>query len=281
MPDYKDIEVGTAAGGRIGVIRFNRPRTLNAMGGSMMSEYKRALRAFDRDPDTVVTVVTGNGRGFNSGADVTDLPSLAASTPEGLDESAAREFWVTRFATAIDVIRDMVDHRKILVMAVNGPSAGAGAAWFLGVADMVIASTEASMVIPFSRLAVAPEGGIASIFPESMGWRRAVPYIVWGDRMDAETMERLGLANFVLPAAGFMDKVLGYLTEKLDANDAGSVLLAKKLMADPLREKRKRAVVEAMTALAERFASGAPKERTKTYLVELKARNAARKTGKL
>lgn len=152
----------------------------------------------------------------------------------------------------------MIDHKKILVLALNGPAVGGGAAWFGGVADIVLAADNAYLQVPFSALGLVPEYGSATNFVHSMGTRRTTDFLMFGRKLDVKELEQCGLVNRIFPAEGFHDRVVGFLEEQLSINDGKSMMEVKRLQAAPLRRERMLAVHDAADALAERAVEGAP-----------------------
>ncbi|KAG0645840.1 hypothetical protein D0Z07_7942 [Hyphodiscus hymeniophilus] len=242
FPKYEDIVVEVSGG--IGVIKFNRPKSLNAFGGNMIPEAIDALRILNDHSDTTFTVITGEGRFFSAGADV----------------------------RGTELMRSMIDHKKIVVLALNGPAVGAGAAWFPGVADIVLASDKTYFQIPFSALGLVPENGSAVIFAQSMGVHRANEFLMFGTKLSAQDMEKYGIVNKIFPSEGFHGYVKKYLEEHLKDKDAKSMMEVKRLQNASTRDQRIVAVFNSVDALSERFVEGAPVERFKLKMQELEGK---------
>ncbi|KXS22480.1 ClpP/crotonase [Gonapodya prolifera JEL478] len=275
---YQDIEVTTTGG--IRWIKWNRPKSLNAFGGQLIPETAQALRDADADPNVVFTVLTGEGRFLSSGADVRQVGSRRTDAPAAdAHVQAQKTFQVGGFSTSLELMRLLVDHKKVLIVAMNGPAVGAGAAWFIGVADLVFASDSAWLQIPFSSLGLVPEGGSAVTFAQSLGVRRATEVLMFGTKLDAATMEKWGLVNRVFPTANFHAAVGAYLEQQLNDNDPTSLLETKRLVTEPLRESRMQAAYRSVDALAEMFAKGIPVSRFVKKAAELAAKSAAKKGG--
>jgi len=253
---YEDVVVTVSD--RIGTIKLNRPKSLNAFGGNLMLDCVAGLRELNDHPDTVITVITGEGRFFSAGADVREqrAPEDPSSSPV-----SRKIAFMSRYTLAVEMLRSMIDHKKVLVVALNGPAVGGGAAWFPGVADILLASDSSYLQVPFSALGLVPEFGSAINFSQSLGVHRANEFLMFGRKLSAEELERWGLANRVFPAASFQQDVQRYLQEQLAVNDGKSMMEAKRLMNAPLRDGRMVAVQNAMDALSERFVEGAPYER--------------------
>jgi Delta3-Delta2-enoyl-CoA isomerase len=187
----------------------------------------------------------------------------------------------------------------VLVVALNGPAVGGGAAWFPGVgtylspthvagpnadghpdiADILLASDSSWLQVPFSALALVPEFGSAINFSQSLGVHRANEFLMFGRKISATEMESWGLANQVFPTKTFQQDVQKYLQTQLDVNDGKSMMEAKRLMNAPLRDGRMVAVQNAMDALAERFVEGAPYERFAQKRKEMEAASKKRGQG--
>jgi len=155
----------------------------------------------------------------------------------------------------------MIDHKKVLVLALNGPAVGGGAAWFAGVADIVLAAEGAYLQVPFSALGLVPEYGSATNFAQSIGVHRANDFLMFGRKCTVEEMESWGLVNRIFPATGFHDSVTKFLDGQLEVNDGKSMMEMKRLQNAPLRKERLLAVYDAADALAERFVEDAPIKR--------------------
>lgn len=206
----------------------------------------------------------------------------------------------------------MIDHKKVLILALNGPAVGGGAAWctfppsisplipipiptptpnpslsihptFLqppvpGIADIVLASSGAWLQCPFSALALVPENGSAISFAQSIGIHRTNDFLMFGRKLSAQELLSAGLYNYVWDATGpaFQDKVVKFLEDQLQVNDGKSMMEMKRLQNAPIRDARLIAVVNAVDALAERFVEDAPKKRFEVKSRELAEKSKAR-----
>lgn len=171
------------------------------------------------------------------------------------------------------MLRSIIDHKKVFVLALNGPGVGGGAAWFEGVADIVLAAEGAYLQVPFNALGLVPENGSAINIAQSMGVHRANDFLMFGRQLTVDELEKWGLVNRIFPKEGFHDSVIKFLQDQLAVNDGKSMMETKRLMNAPLRDGRLVAVVNAMDALAERFVEDAPKKRfeEKKKLLECKS----------
>lgn len=234
-----------------------------------------AFRELNNHPTTVFTVLTGEGRFFSAGADVKAVSATSTDGPFANDAEKKVAF-MARFAPAMEMMRVMIDHKKVFVLALNGPGVGGGAAWFEGIADIVLAAEGAYLQVPFSALGLVPENGSASSFAQHMGTRRANEFLMFGRKLSVEDLEAWGLVNRIFPKEGFHAKVTSFLEEQLSVNDGKSMMETKRLTNAPLREGRIMAVYNSVDALAERFVEDAPKKRFEEKRKELDAKSKAR-----
>jgi len=274
MPTYTDITL--TIHNRIGTITFNRPAQLNAFGGALIPDVIAALRALDAHPDTVFTVLTGAGRFFSAGADV---KGIAGKSGVSFGNDAEKKLhFVSAFGYATELLRSMIDHKKVLILALNGPAVGGGAAWFPGIADIVLANQTSWLQCPFSALGLVPENGSALSFAQSIGIHRANDFLMFGRKLSAQELLDAGMYNYVWEETGaaFQARVRDFLEEQLRTNDGKSMMEMKRLQNAPVRDARILAVVNAVDALAERFVEGAPTKRFEEKVKELEEKKKGR-----
>lgn len=178
--------------GAVGWVRINRPERLNAFVKPMREELDAALAQLDGDDDIHCVVLTGVGRAFSTGGDVSAMAELLRQ-----DDAVGFEALVRAGARVIERIDGM---SKPLIAAVNGPAAGAGACLALA-CDLRLASETASIGFAFARLGLHPDWGGSYFLPRLVGPALAAELVYTGGMIGAERAERLGLFNRVVPAA--------------------------------------------------------------------------------
>lgn len=272
--DYTDIKFEIK--GKIGIIKFNRPKALNSFGGNLIPDVIAALRVLDSHPETVFTVLTGEGRFFSSGADVSGITDGGAAQHKNDGEKKIN--FLQKFSYANELLRSMIDHRKVLILALNGPAVGGGAAWFPGIADIVLASSTAWLQCPFSALGLVPENGSALSFAQHMGIHRANDFLMFGTKLTAQELLDAGMYNRVWDKTGdeFQNEVVRFLEGQLEVNDGKSMMEMKRLQNVGIRGQRMLAVVDAIDALAERFVADAPVKRFEIKRRELEEKRKGR-----
>lgn len=166
---------------------LNRPEVMNALNRSMRAEITAALG--DLPQGTRCVVLTGVGRAFCSGQDLTDAAA-------GLDvERILRE----EYEPMLAAIREAP---VPVIAAVNGTAAGAGANLALA-ADVVIAAESASFVQAFSRIGLIPDAGGTFIIPRAVGQARAMGMMLFADKLPATRAAEWGLIWEAVPDAEF------------------------------------------------------------------------------
>ncbi len=178
--------------GALGWIRINRPERLNALVPQMRADLDAALATLESDPDVRCVILTGAGRAFCTGGDISAMAELVQNR-----DFAALEREVRAGARVIERIDAM---SKPVLAAVNGPAAGAGAALALA-CDLRVASESASIGFGFARVGLHPDWGGTYFLPRLVGPAVAAELIYTAGMIGAERAERLGLFNRVVSAA--------------------------------------------------------------------------------
>jgi 2-(1,2-epoxy-1,2-dihydrophenyl)acetyl-CoA isomerase len=179
--------------GGIGSITLNRPDKLNSFNRAMHKEFIDALHKAEKDPTVRCVVVTGAGRGFCAGQDLTDLDPR---TPISDIVRKNYNVWVS-------LIRNMP---KPVVAAVNGVAAGAGCSLALA-CDLVLMSEKASLVQAFVKVGLVPDTGASYLLPRLIGYHKAMELALFGDKVSAQQALELGLCNRVVAEAEFSQTV--------------------------------------------------------------------------
>ena len=174
----------------IGTVTLNRPDKLNSFFGAMRDEIGTALEEVAGRDDVRVVVVTGWGRAFCTGADVGYMADLLERGE--FDEANAL---VTAGRRVIGAVTSMP---KPVIGSLNGPAAGGGANLALA-CDLRIASDRASIGQTFNRIGLHPDWGGTWLLPRLVGRARAAELFFFGDMIDADEAERLGLVSRVVP----------------------------------------------------------------------------------
>jgi 2-(1,2-epoxy-1,2-dihydrophenyl)acetyl-CoA isomerase len=177
--------------GNIGWIRINRPERLNAFSGTMRQDLDAALADMESTPSVRCVVITGVGRAFSTGGDITLMKQLIDTDDVDGFESLVR--------AGAQVVQRIDDMTKPVIAAINGPAAGAGACLALA-CDLRIASETASIGFGFLRVGLHPDWGGSYFLPRLVGPALAAEFTYTGEMINAERGEKLGIFNRVVPA---------------------------------------------------------------------------------
>jgi len=177
----------------VGLVRFNRPKELNALNSVLMEELINALEAFDHDAGVRCMVVTGNERAFAAGADIKEM--AGAGTVEMLMRDN-----ISRW----DRLRKI---KKPVIAAVSGYCLGGGNELAMA-CDMIVASESARFGQPEINIGVMPGAGGTQRLTRAVGKAVAMEMALNGRMLTAEEAYRWGLVNRVVPAEVYLDEAL-------------------------------------------------------------------------
>jgi 2-(1,2-epoxy-1,2-dihydrophenyl)acetyl-CoA isomerase len=196
MPDTSQVLTDVQDG--VQTITLNQPEKFNALSSVMLNGLSEAVRAAERDAAVRVIVLTGAGKAFSSGADLTEF-NLAEGAMD------AGEYLRKRYNPLITRMRAL---EKPLLAAVNGVAAGAGLSVALA-CDMRFAAETARLVIAFVRIGLVPDAGLMYFLPRLIGPAKTLELAWTGDPIGAAEAYELGMLNKVLPD----DQVLSHTQE--------------------------------------------------------------------
>ena len=216
------------------LVTLNRPERLNAISPTLVHELLHVVESTRADDAARVLVVTGAGRGFCAGADLQATAEERDADAE-LDERDGYRRMIQGPIGHWGVLYSALGHYpKPYIAAVNGVSAGAGLSLSLA-ADIRIASTEARFISVFMRRGLVPDTGTSFHLTQLIGRARAIEMMLTGDEVDAETAERWGLVNHVVPPDQLLPSALA-LADRLASGPTVTVELTKRLVNDITRD---------------------------------------------
>ncbi|KAA6409382.1 MAG: crotonase [Lasallia pustulata] len=246
--------------GKIAIITLNIPDKLNALTQDLYFRLSTLLRQVATLDDIYVTVLTGTGRYFSAGADVS-LPRI----PE--KDTPPRQHWLRTFAAHnLEITHAFYTHPKILITALNGPAVGLSAA-LIASSDFIYCAPHAFLLTPFTSLGLVGEGGATKAFVDRLGISKANEALIMSRRITAEEMRAVGFVNEIVGTGRkgeegeFLEEVLRIVRDRLGNHlNADSALEMKKLIRRPEREMMGgQTVAEVMCGL-DRFVKGVPQE---------------------
>ncbi len=178
------ISLDVSAG--VATLTLNRPDRMNSFTEAMHGEIRQALAHIRADRSIRAMILTGAGRGFCAGQDLSDRKVAPGDGPRDLGASLE-----TNYNPLIRALRALP---LPIVCAVNGVAAGAGASLALA-CDIVIAARSASFIQAFCRLGLVPDAGGTYFLTRALGAPRALGLALFGDKLSAEQAEAWGLIS--------------------------------------------------------------------------------------
>jgi len=198
--------------GKVGLIRLNRPKALNALNDQLMDELGHALLAFDADEGVGCIVLTGSEKAFAAGADIGAMANYTYM-------DAYKGGYITR---NWEQIRNV---RKPVIGAVAGYALGGGCELAM-MCDFIIAAESAKFGQPEIKLGTIPGAGGTQRLPRAISKSKAMDMCLTGRMMDAIEAERAGLVSRIVPDAKLIDEALAAATV-IAGMSLPSVMMAK------------------------------------------------------
>ena len=226
MPDFSTIS--TDIEDAVLTITLNRPDKLNAFTREMMQELIAAFDLADADDAVRAVIVTGAGRAFCAGADLSagaatfDYEKRAGWNPEAVDNSANRD------GGGMLTLR-IFNCRKPVIAAINGPAVGIGATMTLAM-DFRLASDVARFGFVFSRRGIVPEAASSWFLPRIVGIGQALEWVYSGRVFDAAEAERGGLVRAVHAPDDLLPAARAFARSLTDDTAPVSVALARQML---------------------------------------------------
>jgi len=216
---FETIETSTTEG--VCTITLDRSDVLNALNDTLTDELAQALKDASRDKEVRVVVITGSGRAFSSGQDLTDLKEKYVPGHEPhLGEDLRR-----RYNPIIKTIHSM---EKPVIAAINGVAAGAGCSLALA-CDLRIASEDASFIEVFVNVGLIPDSGSTWFLPRLVGLGRAMELCCTGRKVEADEALAIGMVNQVVPSED-LEEAVAKMAKRLASLPAKAISLTKRLL---------------------------------------------------
>jgi enoyl-CoA hydratase len=183
---------------RVGLVRLNRPKAMNALNEILMSELMDALEAFDSDEQVGAIVISGNERAFAAGADIKEMADATSV------DMLSRES-ISRF----DRIRGI---KKPVIAAVSGWCLGGGCELAMS-CDMIVASETARFGQPEVTIGVIPGAGGTQRLTRAVGKSVAMEMVLNNRTLSADEAQQYGLVNRVVPVERYLEEALALANE--------------------------------------------------------------------
>jgi len=201
----------------IAIVTLNRPEALNALSSGLLKELDSVLEEIRNDDKIRSVIITGAGRAFSAGADLSEAGSG--------DESDMR----ARMELGQKVFDKIETFDKPVIAAINGYALGGGLELAIA-CDMRIASEKASFGNPEVNIGLIPSWGGCVRLPKLIGRAKAAQLILMGERIDAKEAEKIGLVNKVVPPDELRSTAI-YMAGQLATKAPIAIRLAKKILS--------------------------------------------------
>ncbi|MCC6391133.1 MAG: enoyl-CoA hydratase [Bryobacterales bacterium] len=255
----------------VATVTLNRPDKLNAWTRQMEEEATAAIRSAAADEGVRAIVLTGAGRGFCAGADMSLLSSISqsGSTSEHrkvsgsvLEDNQRQHSW-------------LLSVPKPVIAAINGPAVGLGFVIPL-YCDFRLAAESASFNVIFSRRGLIAEYGLAWMLPRLVGLPKAIDLIFTSRKVDAREAREMGLAHQVLPDEGFLEAAQGFARNLAKSVSPRSLRVMKKQIYEAQRQTLDEAMDGAIAEMLESLSREDFKEGVAHFLEKREPRFSGR-----
>ncbi len=196
---------------KVGLIRLNRPKALNALNNALMGELHDALRNFDNDPEISCMVITGNERAFAAGADIKEM--AGQTYVDFLQKGSVSDNF------------DFSQYKKPIIAAVSGFALGGGCEMSMA-CDMIVASETAVFGQPEINLGILPGGGGTQRMTRALGKALAMEVMLTDRKLSAEEALKYGLVNQVVAPEIYLDEAIK-LAQKVASMSQIAIQLTK------------------------------------------------------
>ncbi|TVY89298.1 3,2-trans-enoyl-CoA isomerase [Lachnellula willkommii] len=221
--------------GRIAIITIDNQKQLNALTQEEYYQLASYLREVAEHDEVYITVLTGKGRYFSAGANV----SVSGAKSEHEDVA---KHWLGAFVSYnLNITHAFYTHPKILVSALNGPAIGLSAS-LVAFSDFIYCVPHTFLLTPFASLGLVAEGGASRVFVQRLGISKANEALLMSKKITSEELLQVGFVNKIFECGkGEDEKFLGLVLQEIDDRlgehlIGGSLIEIKKLIRKPERD---------------------------------------------
>ena len=205
---------------RVATITINRPKMMNAFNEQLIWDMGDATEKIKNDSQIRVLVITGEGRGFSAGADLTERDASWSDTKDAL----LRGYY--------PFLKNIIEMPKPVIGSINGPAAGIGAALAMA-CDLRIMAKDSYIMSVFSNIALVPDGGLSFLLTRAIGYARALEYAIEAKKISSADCLSMGIANKVVELDALSSETKKW-AEHLSKRSPQALSLTKKLMNDSI-----------------------------------------------
>ena len=224
---------------RVATVTLNKPEKRNALGDILTPALREVLLRLEADPTVGCVVITGAGKAFCAGGDVTEMGSTTPTVKRAQDERVAE---LTRKQEALTL--RLYELAKPTIAALPGPAAGAGLSIALA-CDLRLAADTAFLTTAFVNIGLSGDYGSSWFLNRLVGQAKAKELMFLSERVGAEECLRLGLVNGVFPAATFREDAHAYAKRIANGPATALRLMKRNLNRGALQGLRESLAMEA------------------------------------
>lgn len=210
--------------GRVGIVILNQPDKLNAMSGVMQAELSQQIATWNADDSVGAIVITGAGRAFCSGADISNFEDVIQGGHGNAPSRSNDQDWI-----------QLVKESKPIICAINGVAVGLGITLLLP-CDIRVASEDARISFRFVRIGLTPEYASTHYLVSLIGIGRAMELMLTGKFVQADEAKDLGLVSHVYPAETMLDEAV-FLAQGIADSPTWQLQSVKRLIHENYLEK--------------------------------------------
>ena len=205
---------------KVATIKINRPKMMNAFNEQLVWDMGDATEKVKNDSQIRVLVITGEGRGFSAGADLTERDASWSDTKDAL----LRGYY--------PFLKNIIEMPKPVIGSINGAAAGIGAALAMA-CDLRIMAKESYIMSVFSNIALVPDGGLSFLLTRAVGYARALEFAIEAKKISSADCLSMGIANKVVELDTLSSETKKW-AEHLSKRSPQALSLTKKLMNDSI-----------------------------------------------
>jgi len=200
MSEYSTVTV--VRHGAVAVVSLNRPDQLNSFNAGLRGDLLKAVREVNNDDSIRAAILTGAGRAFCAGADLTETATNPADFR--VDDQLNLEYKPT--------LLEIMEAPQPWISAINGAAAGIGSAFAMA-CDLSVMAEDGYLYQAFTSISLVPDGGATWHLARTLGRKRAYELIVSGEKIRAQKCLDWGLCNRVVPSAELLEQTLAWAQE--------------------------------------------------------------------
>ncbi|KAI1277992.1 Enoyl-CoA delta isomerase 2 [Halotydeus destructor] len=224
-----------AGGDGVMTIRIDRPEKYNAVNTAMVNTISDQLVGANEDNDVKIVLLTGTGKFFSAGNDLNSLVEVGLESKEFVQVTNEAKSVLIKF------VDSLIDLKKPLVAAVNGPAVGLFVTT-LPLCDVVWATEDATFQTPFSATALTPEGLSTRTFPAVLGPSLANEMLLFNRKLTADEALKAGFVSSLFQREDFLENVRNKLRTVTRVSSVESMMAAKSLIRTDADRQSLRAV---------------------------------------